>query len=382
MPVPVEKLPSPGNSISFSQINTEFRGASNANSQISMSELGYGGNILRSNNCTEQIRTNSDSPYYPNIGLLQVYTGPGSNMNVGNFRSKYIYAAPPIEASVLTGNNDQYNFNSFYSNGRNYNPNTDKKNTNVMFIDIRNSGTCYSSLTNNASSYSATIPNEADKGGTLVYFDNDGNIYGSGGAGGNAASGLNADNGSPGGPGGNGLNSQCERLYINNNGYIYGGGGGGAGGNSTKTTYFQSPGAGPTNIGSGGGGGGGGQGYNGGPRGNGGGPGANNISGGQGSNGGDGTVNGPGSGGNGGGTACGPGGISQGFQNVCINGPSVGGGAGGSWGNVGESRNGISGGPGGASIVITSPTFAGPAITYVNGDTGYLGSKPTATPFI
>ncbi len=361
MPVPTAKLPAPGNSISFSQINTEFRGSANSNTQISMSQLGYGGNVLRSNNCTEQIRGNSSSPYYANIGLLQTYNGAGSNMTMGNFRSKWIYAAPPGSASTLTGDQDQYNFNAFYSGGRNYNPNSDKKNTNPLFIDIINNGTCYSNLRNDSGSYSANIPNE--ESGTIVYLDNNGNIYGSAGNGGNGGNGTSTQSGGSGGPGGNGLRSTCERLYLDNGGAIYGGGGGGGGGGSGHNTYNECIFCGPTNEGNGGGGGGGGRGYIGGDGGNGGSAGANFGSGG--SDGGDGSVSGAGSGGNGG----------QG------QGPDGGrGGDGGGWGSNGNSGGGSQSGGNGGSPGAAGAAIVADVITYVNqGSTA--GSISGSTPF-
>lgn len=368
MPVPTAKLPAPGNPISFSQLNTEFRGSANSNSQLSMSQLGYGGNILRANNCTAQIRGNPNSPYYANIGQLKEYSGNGSDLNIGNFRSKWIYSAPPISESVLTGDNDQYNFNAYYSGGRNYNPNQDKKNTNPLFIDIRNSGTCYSSSKNNASSYSANIPDEPSKGGTIVYFDNDGNIYGSGGNGGNGGDGSSDEAGGNGGPGGNGLRSTCERLYLNNDGVIYGGGGGGGGGGSTHVRYREGPFAtSDTNCGNGGGGGGGGRGYVGGDGGEGGNDGPNFGC--DGNDGKDGSLDGYGDGGSGQNCGC-----SFGYNA----GESGDGGNGGGWGSAG-SDGGTgdggkgSGGPAGNSIVAD-------VITYVKVGTT-AGSISSSTPF-
>lgn len=358
MPVPSSKIQSSGQ-ISFSNLNSEFRGSSNSNSQLSMSQLGYGGNILRANNCTAQVRGNANSPYYANIGLLQTYSGAGSNMTISNYYSKWVYSAPPNGTFILTGDNDQYNFSGYYSAGRDYNPNQNKRDTNPLFIDIINNGNCYSN--NKNASWSASIPNETS--GTLVYLDNNGGIYGSAGDGGNGPAGTSTQSGRPGNPGRLALYSTCERLYLDNSGAIYGGGGGGGSGGSGHNTYNECIVCGPTNEGNGGGGGGGGQGYVAGSGGDGGGAGANFGS--KGDDGGDGSFISAGGGGNGG-RGQGPNGGD--------------GGDGGTWGtkgedggNSGSGGNGGGGGSAGAAIDATS-------ITYINvGSTA--GTITGSTPF-
>ena len=363
MPVPSTKLQSTG-PIKFSDLNTEFRGSVNANTQLSMSQLGYGSTILRSNNCTAQVRSNSSSPYYTNIGLLQTYNGAGSNMTVSNYYSKWIYSAPPNGTFVLTGTNDQYNFSTYYSSGRDYSPNTDKKNTNPLFIEIINNGTCYSNTKGGATS-AASIPNASgsETGGTLVYFDNNTGIYGSAGDGGNGGNGTSTQSGGAGGAGGRALTATCERLYLNNDGVIYGGGGGGGGGGSGHETFNQFPGFSPTNQGNGGGGGGGGQGYVAGSGGGGGSAGANfGNAGNAGSAGSFTSAGSGGAGGNGPGPDGGAGGGGGGW-----------GSAGGNGGGSGSGGNGGSGGAAGSAIVATT-------ITYVNAGTT-AGPTTPSTPF-
>ncbi len=363
MPVPAAKLPDSG-PIKFSDLNTEFRGSANSELQLSMSQVGYGGTILRANNCTAQVRSNSSSPYYSNIGLLQAYSGSNNNMTLSNFYSKWIYAAPPNGTYVLTGTNNQYNFSSYYSDGRTYNQNTAKRDSNPLFIEIINNGTCYSSAKGDTTT-AANIPDASgsETGGTLVYFDNNSGIYGSAGNGGNGGNGTSTQSGGAGGAGGRALTSTCERLYLNNDGAIYGGGGGGGGGGSGHNSYNEFPGFSPTNEGNGGGGGGGGQGYDAGSGGGGGGGGANYGDGGNGGSPGSFSAAGGGGGGGGG------------------QGPNGGGGGpGGSWGTAGSNGgssgsggNGGSGGTAGSAIVATT-------ITYVNIGTT-LGPTTPATPF-
>jgi hypothetical protein len=262
MPVPANRLQSSG-PISFSDLNTEFRGSGATSSQLSMSQLGYGRNIIRANVCTGLIRSNPSSPYYPNIGTLQVFTGSGSNMTMSRFYSKWCYAAPPNGAYTASGTLNQFNFNAYYSDGRSYNLNSAKRLANPLFIDLLSVATYYSSA-KGASANSALIPNEG--GGTIAYFDNNGAIYGSGGDGGSGGNGTGGSTaGTAGQSGGTALRSTCERLYLNNDGLIYGGGGGGGGGTGAWTEFTPpgDPPPPPEIRGNGGGGGGGGQGFDG-----------------------------------------------------------------------------------------------------------------------
>ncbi len=350
-------MPTPASgTIKFSQLSLEY--LNNSKSTISLSQLGYGGSLNQKNDCTDYVRSNATEPFHQLISSIPAYVGAGSNIKISQFYSKSTYAAPPNGTFVITGDVANYNISSLYQAGRDYNPNPNRRSADYpLFMHVTNNGNLYGSTTSN---FACTA---SDSANSLLYFKNNGGIYGAGGNAGNGESGTESNKGGDGASGGSSFYSQIY-TYLNNNGAIYGGGGGGAGGKGGHRQWNQGYGFNPTNSGGGGGGGGGGRGYVGGTKGTGGSKGANfGSAGGDGTNG---SFYGAGSGGNGGGG--GDGGNNGG-----------GGGNGGEWGSAGGGSGQASGGPAGDSYilqkgkVISQGSYAGYGA--VGGPVSYLSNS-------
>ena len=335
-------MPTPSSgTIRFSDLSLEYLNSSS--SSISLSQLGYGGSLNQKNDCTDQVRSDPYSSYNSLLYSIPPYTGSGSNIKISQFYGKSSYAAPPNGAITIYGDNANVDLSNLYQTGRNYNPNPTRRTSSYpLFMHITNAGNLYGSSTNNYATVASDSPN------TLLYFKNNGGIYGAGGSAGNGQSGSDSGGGGAGSYGGGTLYSTVY-TYLENNGNIYGGGGGGGGGAGGHVTWNEGYGANPTNSGGGGGGGGGGQGYIGGSGGSGGGPAAN--FGGSGSPGGNGSFGSAGAGGAGGGG--GRGGNNGGN-----------GGNGGGWGSPGGSSGGGGGSAGDSYLlmkgkVISQGSYAG-----------------------
>lgn len=312
-------MPTPSSGpLRFSDLSLEY--LNNSSATISMSQLGYGGNINKRNDCSDYARSNTSVPLHSIVANLPVYNGPGSNINMLQYYNRNAYSAPPNGTFVTSGDNLEYNFTSLLNSGRDYNPNQTKRG-NALFMHITNSGKLYS---NDTGSYAATIGTQNN---TILYFKNTGSILGCGGVGGGGGTVRNG-----GGGGSNGGPALISEIYtiLDNTGVIYGGGGGGGGGASGHQSWNECWVCGPSNAGGGGGGGGGGQSavvVSGGGGGGGGPQGGN-----SGSAGGTGSETNAGNGGSGGGAGA----------------PGASGGNGGVWGQNGGSGGGAGGGGGGA----------------------------------
>lgn len=368
-------MPTPSSgTIKFSDLSLEYKNSASA--QISLGELGYGLNINRKNDNTDDARSDGNHPLSYVVSGLPVNNGSGSNIRISQFYNRLAYAAPP-NGDISSGPNNinRIDLNPYFEIGRNYNPNQSKR-SNPLFMHFTNNAVIYSSTT---SDYAVRTDTETN---STLYFKNNNAVYGKGGDGGDGGDGDGSPSG--GGNGGNGGTAFYSQVYtiINNLGVMYGGGGGGGGGGSGHVQWNECYGCGPTNSGGGGGGGGGGASYSSSSGGSGGGAGPNFGSSGDGGN--NGSVNGPGrggSGGNGGRGGHGGGGGGNGINNGGAGGdepngdrsPGTAGAAGGNWGssggdggNGGGGANGGSGGSGGKSILISSGKI-------ITGNTGILG---------
>jgi hypothetical protein len=250
-------LPSSGNSISLSQLRTEYTNLGSS-AEVKLSSFYYGASqtkfYLPRNNCTDAVRgTVSDSPTHPGRvphlqGIPQVSNPIGNTpIRFSQFYGKTYYYAP-ITASSINGSNNAQSFSP--STIENQAPDGKQNNENAVFIDLNVTGECRASSTG---SYALTIGTK-QRTNTTVWINVTGNVKGKGGAGGKGN--CVSAGGESGGPA---LQAQCH-TFLNNTGRIYGGGAGGSGGSNSNETWNECWFCGPTNRSYGGGGGGGGSG--------------------------------------------------------------------------------------------------------------------------
>lgn len=315
----------PTGTISFKQLAAEYNQPS---TNISLGDYYYGGTILKSNSCTNVIRTNGTdfagyTAHFKNISTSQ------NNISLDHYRGKSYYYAKSDDITI-SGNNAIVNTSTVEGE-------SPKKNSeNSAYFNVVTSA----NLTATATNQFACKIVAGNRANSAVYLVNNHTIYGKGGNGGRGN-----QNGSIGGNGGTALRLEGNSFVVNN-GNIWGGGGGGGGGNSKRITYKEGY-CFPNNTNysiSGSGGGGGAGGGSGGTHGD---TQQCNYCG-NGGNGGNGNYNATNAYGNGG-SGCGS---NRVLGTVCSN---VGG-RGGDWGDNGVDA-GTKGGSGGSSIIVSTGKY-------------------------
>lgn len=319
----------PTGTISFKQLAAEYNQPS---TNISLGAYYYGGTILKSNSCTDVIRTNGTNFGGYNLHFKDISVSQ-NNISLRHYKGKSYYYARTNDI-IVGGSDVSISIRDVESES----PKTSAENS--AYFNVITNANIIATTTNQPACklYNAGRPNSA------VLFTNNHTIYGKGGNGGRGH-----QNGSNGGNGGTALRLQGNSFVVNN-GNIWGGGGGGGGGDSRRVKFYQRWGpygaSNETNYSASGSGGGGGAG--GGTKGNHGDRPQGNF-GHEGANGQDGNYNNNNAYGNGGGQVCGSGG---GSPTVC----SGEGGRGGDWGERGVNA-GTSGGSGGFSITRESSIY-------------------------
>lgn len=333
-------LPASGNSISMSQMRSEYTNLQSL-TEVRLSSFYYGASktssYLAKNKCSDAIRTYTDHPgYTPHLSGIPAVSDPigGSPIKLSQFYSKTYYFAPQTESNV-SGTNVGFNPKTEEGNALKSNSN------NSTFIDVSLSGECNSNSTGSSGLNIGT----KDRDHTTVYLTvpSGQRIIGKGGKGGDG----NSGNGSP---GGHALTSQIH-IFLNNQGRVYGGGGGGGASGCNSTSFKECYCCGDSNGSVGGCGGGGGKGGGEGGSGAGANCGGNFATSGFGGNSGD--SNNDGGGGSGGsGTRY----LDSTVDGVAIYLSATSGSAGGGWGSAGDNNAG-SGGAAGKAFYVKSGMY-------------------------